>query len=109
MRPPPPCSSLRPMVRPPAHHLEVCIHAPTVAGVPRRRHPYEVTETISNPPKTKWLRGYSVGGSPESFVASSGIVKRRGRRLVVRNSCTETTPRNKAVSRWGKACTEPPP
>src|SRR3989339_1546523 len=55
LRSPPPCSCLRPMVRHPAHHLEVCILAPTVAGDPRRRHPNVVTRTICNPPKTEGL------------------------------------------------------
>ena len=55
MRSPPPCSSLRPMVRHPAHHLEVCILAPTVAGDPRRCHPNVVT---NNHQSTLRLKGY---------------------------------------------------
>ena len=41
------------MVQHPAHHLEVCILAPTVAGVPRRRHPNVVKNNLQFTPRPK--------------------------------------------------------
>ena len=73
------------MVRHPAHHLEVCIHAPTVAGVPRRCHPVDGVITY-----VQFTKNYTVlkafrrqGGTVGSAHSASGSTRVTERYLVV--------------------------